>query len=299
MGTTRNLHAFRIQPTLHAFGAALTLLVAAALPAMAQTPLTSTPAADVIAANVRFDLPDSPGALFTSASSSADVNSPDANSPDANSPDPAADPDGAGQTTTAPSRPKGAGHLQMVVNPGEVAEKMTVRDKVVGGMINSVSLYSAIGWFTAAGWEQLWNSSPNYGTDSGAFGQRLGAAALRGVSEGVLSNSLFAPLFHEDPRYYVMGRGHGFIKRAWYAGTRTIITKTDSGRKTPNFSLIAGNLAGSALTIPYYPPLNTSFKEVMITFGGSIGGSALGFVVDEFIVDALIDLHLKKKQAQP
>ena len=176
---------------------------------------------------------------------------------------------------------------------------MTVRDKVLGGMVNSVSFYSATGWLAAAGWEQLWNSSPNYGTDSGAFGQRLGAAALRGVSEGVFSNSLFAPLFHEDPRYYVMGRGHPFFKRLVYSGTRAIITRTDSGHNTPNFSLIAGNLAGSALTIPYYPPLNTSFKEVMITFGGSVGGSALGFVVDEFIVDALIDLHIKKKAQQP
>jgi hypothetical protein len=185
----------------------------------------------------------------------------------------------------------------MVVNPGQTVEQpMTVHDKIVGGMVNSVSLFAATGWLAAAGWEQLWNSSPNYGTDSGAFGERLGAAALRGVSEGVFSNSLFAPLFHEDPRYYVMGSGHGFFKRAIYAGTRAIITRTDSGRKTPNFSLIAGNLAGSALTIPYYPPLNTSFKEVMITFGGSIGGSALGFVVDEFIIDALVDLHLKKKQ---
>ncbi len=296
MGTTRNLRAFRIQPTLRALGAALALLIAVASSAVAQAPLSSTPAADVIAANVRFDLPDSPGTLFTSASSSADANFAGANSPDPNS----ADPNGAGQTTTAPqSRPKGAGHLQFVINPGQVAEKMTVRDKVVGGMINSVSLYSAVGWFTAAGWEQLWNSSPNYGTDSGAFGERLGAAALRGVSEGVFSNSLFAPLFHEDPRYYVMGSGHSFFKRLVYSGTRTIITRTDSGRNTPNFSLIAGNLAGSALTIPYYPPLNTSFKEVMITFGGSLGGSALGFVVDEFIIDALVELHIKKKQPQP
>jgi hypothetical protein len=35
------------------------------------------------------------------------------------------------------------------------------------------------------------------------------------------------------------------------------------------------------------------------TFGSSLGGAALGFVVDEFIVDALVDLHLKKKQGQP
>jgi hypothetical protein len=173
---------------------------------------------------------------------------------------------------------------------------MTVRDKVVGGMINSVSIYSMVGWVGAAGWEQIWNDSPNYGTDAGAFGQRLGAAALRATSEGIFSNSLFAPLFHEDPRYYVMGAGHPFFKRLVYAGTRVLVTRSDSGHQKPNFSLLAGNAAGSALTIEYYPAKNTTFSEVAQTFGGSIGGSALGFVVDEFIVDALIDLHLKKEQ---
>jgi len=281
----RKQNVFPAQPTQHtlrALPAALTLLIAVAPLAAAQTPLTSKTAADVIAANTRFDLPDSPGTLFTSSSSSADANS--------------ADPDGA-QTPTGP-RPKAATHMQMVIHPGEVAHPMPVRDKVVSGFASQASLFSATGWLAAAGWEQLTNGSPNYGTDAGAFGQRLGAAAIRGVSEGVFSNSLFAPLFHEDPRYYVMGAGHPFFKRLVYAGTRAIITRTDSGHTTPNFSLLAGNAAGSALTIPYYPAQNTSFKEVAETFGGSVGGSALGFVVNEFIVDALIDLHIKKKQQQ-
>jgi hypothetical protein len=187
----------------------------------------------------------------------------------------------------------------MIVNPGEVAQPMPVRDKVVGGMASSVSLFSGIGWLAAAGWEQATNGSPNYGTDSGAFGQRLGAAALRGVSEGVFSNSLFASLFHEDPRYYVKGAGHPFFKRLVYSGTRVLITRTDSGHTTPNFSLLAGNAAGSALTIPYYPAKNTTFGEVAETFGGSLGGSALGFVVDEFIVDVFIKLHIRKHEPQP
>jgi hypothetical protein len=173
---------------------------------------------------------------------------------------------------------------------------MTVGDKVKGGLINSVSLFSALGWLGAAGWEQLWNDSPNYGSNSTAFAQRFGAAAARGASEGVFSNCLFAPLFHEDPRYYIMGKGHPFFKRLVYAGTRVLITRTDSGHATPNFSLLAGNAAGSALTIPYYPPKNTTFSEVAQTFGGSIGGSAVGFVVNEFIVDVLVELHLKKAQ---
>jgi hypothetical protein len=284
----RKQNVFYAQSTQRTIRAALTLLIAVAPFAAAQTALTSKPAADVIAANTRFELPDSPGTLFPRSSSSADSNSADPAT---------ADPNDA-QTPTGP-RPKASTHMKMVVNPGEVAKPMPVRDKVVAGFTNSVSLFSATGWLASAGWGQLINGSPNYGTDAGAFGQRLGAAAIRGVSQGVFSNSLFAPLFHEDPRYYVMGKGHPFFKRLVYAGTRVIISRTDSGHTTPNFALIAGNAAGSALTIPYYPAQNTTFGEVAETFGGSLGGSALGFVVNEFIVDALIDLHIKKKQQRP
>jgi hypothetical protein len=256
--------------------------------ATAQATLPEKPAADVIAANALLELPDSPGALVSSSSSSIDA---------ANN---TAVPDDAffDQTPSA-APPKHAPHLVMVIQPHEIADPMTVHEKVVGGLKDSVSLFSATGWIAAAGWEQIWNDSPNYGTDAGAFGQRLGAATLRGVSESVFSECLFAPLFREDPRYYVMGPGHSFFKRLVYAGTRVLITRTDSGHAAPNLWLLAGNAGGAALTVTYYPARNTTFSEVAQTFGGSLGGSALGFVVNEFIVDALVDLHIKKKQPQP
>jgi hypothetical protein len=243
-------------------------------------------AAEPVVEQAHLDLPDSPGALVTPASSSSTSADASGEIYGESSMD-----DQAAPTAT----PKRAPHLQMTIYPGETADPMTVKEKIVGGLKDSVSLFSAAGWLGAAGWEQLWNGSPNYGTDSGAFGVRLGAAAVRGISEGVFSESLFAPLFHEDPRYYVLGKGHNFFKRAFYAGTRVLITRNDAGHNTANLSLIAGNAAGSALTIPYYPSQNTSFKEVAATFGGSLGGSAVGFVVDEFIVDFLVELHLKKQ----
>ena len=187
----------------------------------------------------------------------------------------------------------------MVVHPGEIADPMTTQDKVVGGLKDSISVFSALGWFISAGYAQLTNSSPNYGDDSTAFGKRLGAAVARGSSETIFSESLFAPLFHEDPRYYVMGPGHHGFKRLLYAGTRCIIGRTDSGHRTPNFAVIAGNAAGAALTVTYYPGINTTGKEVASTFGSSLGGSALANVVDEFIIDALIDLHIKRAEQQP
>jgi hypothetical protein len=292
LGMTRNRSSFHTQPTHRTLRAALALLVAVAPFTAAQTTLTNQPAADVIAANTRLELPDSPGTLFSSSSSSVDAAASSANL------------DGGyfGQTSTAApaaTPKKRAPHLKMTIGPDEVADRMTVKEKVEGGLIDSVSLFSAVGWVAAAGWEQIWNDSPNYGTNGGAFAQRFGAAVARGTSEGVFSDCFFAPVFHEDPRYYIMGPGHPFFKRLVYAGTRAIITRTDSGHETPNFALLAGNAAGSALTVVYYPPKNTTFSEVAQTFGSSIGGSALGFVVDEFIVDALIDLHLKKKPTQP
>jgi hypothetical protein len=298
LGTIRISGSLLMQPKQPAFCSVVALMIALTPFALAQATLTAKPAPDEPGtANARLELPDSPGALLTaSTSSTAASSSVDAS---ADSADPTEFSFGQDQTRTVPkgqTAPKAALHMQMVISPKEIAEPMSVRDKVLGGLKSSVSLYSAVGWITSAGYEHVLNSSPNYGTNSEAFAQRFGAAVARGVSEGVFSNSLFAPLFHEDPRYYIMGPGHSFFKRLVYAGTRSIITRTDSGKTTPNFSLIAGNAAGSALTIVYYPSINTTTTEVLSTWGTSLGGSALGFVVDEFIVDVLIDLHIKKQQ---
>jgi hypothetical protein len=275
-------HTQSTKPTLHA---AFALLIAVSPFAAPQMPPASKPAAEVIATNSRLELPDSPGVLFSSSSSSADAAS--------NS----RDPEAASFVQTPAKAPlKHAPHLRMIIAPGEIADPMTVHDKVVSGFKDSFAPSSAASWLATSGWQQLRNSSPNYGTDAGAFGQRLGAATIRATSEGVFRESLFAPIFHEDQRYYIMGKGHPFSKRLVYAATRSIVTRTDTGHATPNFARLAGNAAASALTIPYYPAQNTTFSAVAATFGGSLGGSALSFVFDEFIVDALADLKLRKKQ---
>jgi hypothetical protein len=263
--------------------AALALLLTVVPFAAAQGSLASNAVAGFATTNPGPDIPDSPGFLFSNSDSS--TSSPN---PGSDSFDPAAKPVF-----------KHASHLRLTVYQGEIATPMSVSDKVRGGIKNSVSLFSITGWLASAGYEQVTNGSPNFGTDAGAFGERLGFGAIHGISNGVFSNSLFAPIFHEDPRYYVMGPGHPFLKRLVYAGTRVLITRTDSGHSTPNFALFAGNAGGAALTVTYYPAHNTTFSEVSRTFGTSLAGSAFGFVVDEFLIDALVDLHLKKKQPQP
>jgi hypothetical protein len=234
-------------------------------------------------AEAMLSLPDAPG-FSTSANSSDDS----AESSSSNNLVGVANLPSTSEDISLPTR------RDMTVLPGETSHPLTSHGKVVLGFRESVSIFSILGWSTSAGYSHLVNGSPNYGTDKAGFGERLGATALRNVSENIFSVSLFAPLFHEDPRYFELGPGHRVVKRVVYAATRSLITKTDSGHSRVNFSLIAGNLLGSALTNAYYPERNRGFGQTMQTFGTSIGGSAFGFVVTEFLDDALIATHLKK-----
>ena len=205
-----------------------------------------------------------------------------------------------GQAAIAKSTgPPVAGRYTKYIQPGQTAPKLSVSDKFILGAKDAFGPLSAVGWVTSAGYEQAVDGSPNYGqlgdTQRGnSFAQRLGAAAARASSEGLFGDSILAPILHEDPRYYKMGSGHNFVKRLVYSGSRALITRTDGGHLTPNFAQLGGNLAGAALTQAYYPPINRGFTQVAETFGGSVGGSALGFVVSEFLADTLHGLHITK-----
>jgi hypothetical protein len=190
--------------------------------------------------------------------------------------------------------PVEASRTERFIETDQPVPALGTRDMVLLGMRDSFSPMSIAGWFTSAGYEQLMNSSPNYGRDRGAFGERLGAAAICNSTEGILSESVMAPMLHEDPRYYRLGPGHNFFLRAIYAGTRPIITRTNGGRTTPNFALIAGNAEGSLLTNLYYPQVNRGPEQTMETLGLSIGGSVIGDVVGEFYGDFVHLFHSRR-----
>ena len=200
----------------------------------------------------------------------------------------------------AAGTPRRAGRYDTVISTGQTADRLSVREKFVFGFKDAASPFSVVGWLVSAGYEQGVDGSPNYGvignTQTGkSFAQRLGAAAARSSSETIFGESVLAPILHEDPRYYQQAN-HNFFYRVVYAGTRPIFTRTDGGRTTINFQSLGGNLAGSALAQVYYPPVNQGFNETLKTFGGSVGGTALGDLASEFLPGILQAVHLKKKE---
>jgi len=176
--------------------------------------------------------------------------------------------------------------------PDMRAQQINARDKVIIGLEGAYSLQNFGGMIVSAGYGQLLNGQPNYGTDRGAFGERLGAAAIRDTAQGVFTSSVFAPLLHEDPRYYVEGKQHGVFHRAMYALTRPVITRTDSGRQTINGAQLLGYASSTALNNAYYPSSNRNVKDNAEAFATSMGGSALSSLLIEFTAGFWHYLHL-------
>jgi hypothetical protein len=187
-------------------------------------------------------------------------------------------------------------HMKYIPS-GWSVKKLRTRDKVelsVLDLVNPLTIFTDV---VSAGYSHVANGQPNYGTNSGAFGQRVGATLLRDSSQELFSDAVFAPLLHQDPRYYILGRKHSLVSRTVYAVTRPFVTKADDGRTTFNSSLMLGYASAAGLTAAYYPSSNRNFRDVASTFGGSIGGAAFGYFVDEFYNDVRENfLHLLPKR---
>jgi hypothetical protein len=203
----------------------------------------------------------------------------------------AATPATAAQTANMPMAPM----YSRVIPAGMATPQIHKWDKII---LASRNLYSATSFASiifSAGWSHVMNGQPNYGTDSGAFGERLGAAGIRDSTQAFLSNGPFAVWFHQDPRYFAMGRGHSLMKRTWYSITRPLITRDSTdGHAEFNTSLVLGQAAGTALNNLYYPQSNRNFHDNLASFGGSMGGSALSFALDEFTSDLLRIVRLRQ-----
>ena len=220
---------------------------------------------------VSSDLPDSPGALL-----------------DERIPEPATE----SVISSEPNRR--FKKYSLVVSPDEIAGPLTPGDKLKLSVISRITLSEAGTTLFYAGISQLGNTRPHYGTDSGAFGQRLGAFAIKQTTQSIFAYGIYASLFHDDPRYYIMGRRESIKRRAIYSATRLLITRKDDGTAAFNWPKLAGIASATALTNAYYPAEDRGVGNTFIGFANSLGTSVLNNEIHEFIGDAIQLVRHKK-----
>jgi hypothetical protein len=144
-----------------------------------------------------------------------------------------------------------------------------------------------------AGIGQATNSAPRYRQGWEGYGKRVGADLADGLTSEVFVTGVFPSLLHQDPRYF--RRGHGTnSSRLFYAVTRVVVTRTDSGRHTFNMSQVLGSLASSGISNSYYPQRDRGWDDFMSRAGTNMASKTLSFALREFGPDIMRKFRRKK-----
>jgi hypothetical protein len=114
------------------------------------------------------------------------------------------------------------------------------------------------------------------------FAKYYGGALADECIANIMTGALFPIALHQDPRYFIKGKG-GVWKRIGYAVSREVITRGDDGRNHFNTSKLLGNAAAVGISNAYYP--DRSWTNTANQYGTQIGVDVAINIAREFWPD--------------
>jgi hypothetical protein len=145
--------------------------------------------------------------------------------------------------------------------------------------------YSSFVWAgMLAGQNMALRSYPELGNGTAGYSRYYWRAFVDQASESFFSEGLVPAVTHEDPRYYTLGHG-GFFRRIGYALSRVVVTKTDSGRRSFNYSKIVGSGMEAGLSNFYYPPQERGLRSTGVNWAAELEAAGLNNIIREFWPD--------------
>jgi len=144
------------------------------------------------------------------------------------------------------------------------------------------SAFLVAGVFAGVAMAQRQYSS--YGQGAQGFGKYYGGAFADQAIGNIMTEGLFPIALHQDPRYFVSGKGR-LWKRVGYAMSREFITLGDDGRNHFNTSELAGNAVAAGISNLYYPAANRTLANTANKWGQQIALDTFFNVAKEFWPD--------------
>lgn len=153
---------------------------------------------------------------------------------------------------------------------------------------SSTDPVTILGTASLAGLQQAGDQYPEFGQGALGYGKRLGAAYVDVFASTFLSGAIFPSILKQDPRYYYQGKGSK-RSRLVHAVESSVMCKGDNGRWQVNYSNIAGQFGGAALSSTFYPTTNSG---MFILSNGLLrmGESSLAGVLQEFVLRKLMKM---------
>lgn len=140
---------------------------------------------------------------------------------------------------------------------------------------------------------QARDALPGYGQGWNGYGKRYGSSVASNASSHLFGTFLLPSVLHQDPRYFVKLFGSPG-SRIRYAVERVVITRTDDGRETFNWSGVFGGLMAEGLANSYLPDGERTAGKTFSRFGIRIGFGTLNNVVKEYWPTIFRSLRISK-----
>jgi hypothetical protein len=174
----------------------------------------------------------------------------------------------------------------------------TPKEKFTGFRQDSFDYSSFILVGLLAGVSQLQGSTPEFHTGAPAYGRYYWHNFADQTDENLWVDFVLPVALRQDARYYTLGRGtakrgdghrgsghNGIAKRAGYAFTRMLVTRTDSGGSNFNYSEVVGAGAAAGISDFYYPSADRTWTKTGQRWALNVGLDGATFIIKEFWPD--------------
>lgn len=138
------------------------------------------------------------------------------------------------------------------------------------------------------------DAHPKLGKGVGGFGNYYWRGLVDKTDGNYLVIFVYPTVFHQDERYFAMGKG-GFAKRTWYAASRVLITPSYNGHNNFNVSELLGRATAQGISTAYYPSSDRTLGALTTRFAYAVGRDALTNVFREWWPDIATHVFHQKQ----
>jgi hypothetical protein len=154
-------------------------------------------------------------------------------------------------------------------HPGSRPCSLDANDKFHLFVQNSFAPISFLNASWDAGWAQLDRADPSLGQGTSGYSKRYAAALAGNVAHDFFGTFLYPSIFHQDPRYYRLGRGT-VRQRFGHALRHVFVAHSDSGNLMFNYSEWLGSASSTALSNLLHPGNERGFRSAASRGGAGI-----------------------------
>jgi hypothetical protein len=170
------------------------------------------------------------------------------------------------------------------VSANQLLPPQSPKEKFVTATEDSFDYSALVIPAALAGYSMAIKDTPEFHQGAIGYGRYLWHSFADQSIENYTVEFVVPTLTHEDIRYYTLGKG-GFFKRTGYALSRTVITRSDAGTSTFNYSEVVGAGMAASISNLYYPTPERTFGNTAQKWSINVGIDAATFVFKEFWPD--------------